>query len=52
MNTFLRLSLFTLVCLSFALMLVGNTAYAQEVPQEGPTMSTTLFPIEPAGITM
>ena len=29
MKTFSRLSLFTLVCLGFALMLVGNTVYAQ-----------------------
>jgi hypothetical protein len=29
MKTYLRLSLFTLVCLGFALMLVGNTADAQ-----------------------
>ena len=34
MNTFLRLSLFTLVCLGFAVMLIGTTAdvHAQNVP--------------------
>ena len=29
MNTFSRLSIFTIVCLGFALMLVGNVAYVQ-----------------------